>query len=118
MSDPVSSRETRPRRRTIHHVPSPLDPFLRHFLIWVGERADGFNPTLGLKAIAEEFDWQPAFAEVIFTSARSRGLVQPRQLRGTRGKINWSLSPRGLEWLNNHAPRAEHVNGPISNRDE
>jgi hypothetical protein len=80
-------------------VPSPLDPFLVDFLAWIVAHGGNFNPSPGLSAIAEERDWQPAFAEVLFTAARSRGLVHPVTTRAGRGKAAWQISPRGTHWL-------------------
>ena len=99
MSAPGTERVPRSRRHPAPHVASPLDPFLRSFLGWIAAQNGGLNPTQGLKAVAEEFDWQPAFVEVLFTAARSRGLVQPVPARGSRSKIAWQVSPRGAEWL-------------------
>jgi hypothetical protein len=96
MSVPGADRR---RRSPAPHVPSPLDPFLRDFLGWIVGRDGGLNPTQGLSLIAEEFDWQPAFAEVLFTAARSRGFLQPVSGRGRRGKVTWQLSARGTYWL-------------------
>jgi hypothetical protein len=89
----------RPRRSPPPHVPSPLDPFLRDLLGWIASRDGGLNPTLDVVVIAEEFDWQPSFVEVLFTAARSRGLLQPSPARGGRGKVTWLLSARGAHWL-------------------
>jgi hypothetical protein len=102
----------RSRRTAVPHVPSPLDPFLRDFLGWVVAHDGGLNPTQGLKAIAEEFDWQPAFAEVLFTAARSRGLVQSVPLRGSRGKVTWQISARGTNWLDVETKHAEQRTQP------
>jgi hypothetical protein len=96
MSDPAPARTRRP---PAPYVPSPLDPFLREFLGWIASNDGGLNPPQGLTAIAEEFDWQPSFVEVLFTAARSRGLLQPVQTRGSRGKVTWHLSGRGGQWL-------------------
>ena len=96
MSEPGPARR---HRSPTTHIPSPLDPFLRDLLGWIARHDGELNPTQGLTAIAEEFDWQPSFAEVLFTAARSRGLLQPVQPRGSRGKIAWQLSPRGTHWL-------------------
>jgi hypothetical protein len=89
----------RARRTTTHNIPSPLDPFLRRFLGWVSAHDGGLNPTRELQVIAEEFDWQPSFVEVLFTAARSRGLLHPVPTRGSRSKIDWRVTPQGTEWL-------------------
>jgi hypothetical protein len=99
MSAPGTERVPRSRRTATSNIPSPLDPFLRTFLGWVSDRNGGFNPTQELPAIAEELDWQPAFVEVLFTAARSRGLLHPVSTRGSRSKVIWHISPRGAEWL-------------------
>src|SRR4051794_13393582 len=99
MSASGTERLPRSRRTAAPQVPSPLDPFLRAFLGWIIDQNGGLNPTQGLKTIAEEFDWQPAFVEVLFTAARSRGLLQPVPTRGSRSKLTWQVSPRGSEWL-------------------
>jgi hypothetical protein len=94
-------RIPRSRRADTPHVASPLDPFLRIFLSWIVDQNGGLNPAHGLKAIAEECDWQPSFVEVLFTAARSRGLLQPVPTRGSRSRLTWQLSSRGADWLAN-----------------
>jgi len=101
MSASGVERVPRSRRTATPHVSSPLDPFLRLFLGWVIDQNGGLNPSQGLNAIAEEFDWQAAFAEVLFTAARSRGLLQPVPTRGSRSKVTWQITPRGTDWLEN-----------------
>ena len=89
----------RARRAQAPQVPSPLDPFLRDFLHWVDGQPDGLVPPRGIRTLAETLDWQPSFAEVLFTAARSRGLLHPVQGRGGRAKVSWRLSARGKSWF-------------------
>jgi hypothetical protein len=94
-------RDQRPRtqRETVPQAPSPLDPFLLPFLDWVVKQQDGLNPPRDLRTISEVLDWQPSFAEVLFTAARSRGLLKPLPARGNRAKMTWQVSDRGAHWL-------------------
>ena len=87
--------------------PSPLDGFLRRFLVAATEEEDGFSPTLDTVRVATELDCPPAFVEALFTSARTRGLVEPAWTRGPRGRNRWRLSARGEQWQRDHedAPR-------------
>jgi hypothetical protein len=109
MSESAGESTAKRRRAPSHHVPSPLDPFLREFLAWIAALDGGLNPTQGIRSAAEEFDWQPAFVEVLFTAARSRGLVQPVVGKGTRGRAAWQLSARGAAMIENRGQAAPPV---------
>lgn len=86
---------------------SPLDPFLGLFLRRVGEYREGYAPTSHGVAVAAAFDWPPAFAEALFTSARVRGLVEPHRARGSRARNRWCVSARGTRWLEVAAPSTD-----------
>lgn len=79
--------------------PSPLDGFLEAFLRQIRDLPDGYAPVSSARAIAASFDWPPAFAEALFTSARGRGLLEPYRARGARGRVRWQVSARGRKWL-------------------
>jgi hypothetical protein len=109
MSESPREWTAKRRRASSHQVPSPLDPFLRRFLVWIATLDGGLHPAQGLRAAAEEFDWQPDFVEVLFTAARSRGLVQPVFGKGARGRSAWQVSARGAAMIEE---RAEPVLSP------
>jgi hypothetical protein len=103
MSATDRDHRLRSRRETVPQAPSPLDPFLRRFLNWVVDQPQGLNPPRDLQTISEALDWQPSFVEVLFTAARSRGLLKPMPARGSRAKMTWQVSDRGAYWLgSNH----------------
>ena len=79
--------------------PSPLDPFLGEFLRRVMDLTDGYAPLSHGRAIAAALDWPPAFVEALFTSARTRGLLEPLRTRSTRGRSRWRVSARGRAWV-------------------
>ncbi len=79
--------------------PSSLDPFLGEFLRRVIDLTDGYAPLSHGRAIAEALDWPPAFVDALFTSARTRGLLEPFRARGTRGRNRWRVSARGRAWI-------------------
>ncbi len=85
--------------------PSPLDGHLRRFLGFLDGLATGFGPTTDQAAAATACDVSVPFVEVLFTSARIRGLIEPFQPRGARGRYRWRVSPRGDRWQS--APDAE-----------
>lgn len=72
---------------------SPLDPYLARFLQAVRESGDGVQPGAGSRAIVESLDLPAAFVDVLFTSARTRGLLKPQYGRGN--KIRWDVSRSG-----------------------
>jgi hypothetical protein len=81
--------------------PSPLDPFLVTFLRWIEERPGGIAPAAQGPTVGIALDWQPAFGEAIFVSARARGLIEPVHGRGVATRNRWQLSARGRSWLAN-----------------
>ncbi len=85
--------------RTPSTPPSPLDPFVGCFLREIGVLVDGYAPVAHSLVVAEALDWQPAFAEAIFISARARGFVEPYRGVGRRKRSRWQLSGRGQAWL-------------------
>ena len=89
----------RQRAATTEVRPSPLDPFLRPFLDEVAAREDGFSPMSHGAAAAAAQGWPPSFTEVLFTSARGRGLIEPFRSAAARGRPRWRLSTRGAAWL-------------------
>jgi hypothetical protein len=78
---------------------SPFDPYVRPFLAELGRLPEGYAPVAGRDAVAAALDWEPAFAEAVFTSARARGLVEPVWGRGPRNRNRWRVSRKGRRWL-------------------
>jgi hypothetical protein len=109
MSASNPDHQYRSRREVVPQAPSPLDPFLRTFLSWVTQQPQGLTPPRDLRTVSELLDWQPSFVEVLFTAARSRGLLKPIYARGGRNKITWHVSDRGDHWLgSNHRTPTEN----------
>jgi len=78
---------------------SPLDPFLKRFLMEIGDLDQGYQPGAGTSALATSLDLPRAFVEALFTSARTRALVKPQYGRG--GRPAWVVSPSGQRFLDN-----------------
>ena len=79
---------------------SPLDPFLVRFLAAVQESGEGYQPGSETGQIARALDFQKAFVDALFTSARTRGLLKPQYGRGN--KVRWTVSPAGADLLQRH----------------
>ena len=77
--------------------PSPLDPFLARFLELVADRERGFTPGPESAKVAAVLDQPRAFVDMLFTSARMRGLIKPTYGRGN--KAVWTVSPHGCELI-------------------
>jgi len=73
---------------------SPLDAFLARFLSLIAERERGFVPGPQSEKIAGTLGQPRAFIDMLFTSARMRGLIKPSY--GSGNKIVWKVSPAGL----------------------
>lgn len=86
--------------------PSPLDPFLGPFLEEVARHPDGFSPISHGRRIAEERGWPLPFIEALFTSARTRGLIEPFRSPSSRGRPRWRVSAAGQAWLDTGPPDA------------
>lgn len=86
---------------------SPFDPYLYAFLVYLQKHTAVFSPTSAKSAarVAESIDVQPALVEALFTSAASRGLVRP--VPAPRGRIRWSVSRKGEEFLSAYAPAGD-----------
>ncbi len=80
---------------------SPLDPFLREFLVIVDSNESGFQPGPQSAKLASRMGTPQAFVDALFTSARTRGLLKPMYGRGT--KIRWGVSPRGRDFIHEAA---------------
>lgn len=76
---------------------------MRDFLHWIAAKTDGLSPPSDLQRLSDVLDWQPSFTEVLFTAARSRGLLSPVPVRGGKNRLAWQLSARGTHWLNESA---------------
>lgn len=79
-------------------APSPLDASLRAFLGHVATLDGGFAPTTDAGSAATACGVPFPFIEALFTSARIRGLIEPFQPRGARGRYRWRVSARGERW--------------------
>jgi hypothetical protein len=86
-------------RRSQPSPPSPLDPFLASMLASIGRQPAGYAPVSEHQTLAATHDWQPAFVDVLLTSAQRRGLVEAFYPKGARGRTRWRLSRRGLAFL-------------------
>lgn len=91
---------------------SPLDPYLATFLAAIANRAGGFTPGQESRALAEDLELQHPFVDMLFTSARMRGLLKPAYGRGS--KVVWQVSDAGQELIGRLAPPAV---GQDSSRD-
>lgn len=76
---------------------SPLDPFLGKFLRLVAERERGFTPGPESDRLADALGQPRAFVDMLFISARMRGLIKPTYGRG--GKAAWTVTSHGLELI-------------------
>lgn len=72
---------------------SPLDTFLVRFLAAIAERETGFTPGQESTALATYLGMQRPFVDMLFTSARMRGLLKPAYGRGS--KVVWHVSATG-----------------------
>jgi hypothetical protein len=89
-----------PRRPFQQQAPSPLDGHIHTFLDHLDSLPAGFAPstTADVAAAAEACGVAEPFIEVLYTSARTRGLIEPFQPRGSRGRNRWRVSARGKHW--------------------
>ncbi len=78
--------------------PSPLDPHIRCFLQHLETLPAGFAPTTDLGAAGVACSVPEPFIDALFTSAKMRGLIEPFQPRGARGRYRWRVSSRGRQW--------------------
>ena len=81
------------------HVPSPFDPHLTAFLRSVRAIESGFSPTANSAAIAEQLNVEPAFIEMLTTSARRRRFIEPFYAPAHRNTLRWRISARGEAFL-------------------
>src|SRR5688500_18828898 len=79
--------------------PSPLDDFLARFLRCLNRFPNGYSPIADAPRVADDCAIVPAFAEALFVSARTRGLIEPFRARGAKGRYRWQVSRRGSSWL-------------------
>lgn len=89
--------------------PSPFDPYLRAFLVYLRHHAAGFSPVSArsLARAADEIGVDPALVEALFASAHSRGFVRPA--RASRGKSRWDISRKGEQFISAYAsPDDDH----------
>lgn len=84
--------------------PSPLDAHLRSFLEHLTSLDTGFAPANGAGTAATACGVPAPFIDVLFTSARIRGLIEPFQPRGLRGRYRWRVSARGARWQSDLGP--------------
>jgi hypothetical protein len=87
---------------TSQAVTSPFDPFLARFLVAVQAIETGFSPTANSKGIADLLDVDPAFVEMLTTSARRRRFIEAFYAPAHRNTLRWRVSPRGEEYLASH----------------
>lgn len=76
---------------------SPLDPFMARFLGAISEGETGYLSGTDNKTLAESLEMQCAFLDMLFNSARTRGLLKPAYGRGS--KIVWNVSPTGQDLI-------------------
>lgn len=77
--------------------PSPLDQSLTTFLTAIEAIDKGYLPGPDANTLAAELDVPRAFIDMLFVSARTRGLLKPSYGRGS--KIVWHVSPAGLDLI-------------------
>ncbi|HYJ13408.1 MAG TPA: hypothetical protein VEW66_07445 [Thermomicrobiales bacterium] len=87
--------------------PSPLDPFLTRFLELLAERERGFTPGPESDKVAAALGQPRAFIDMLFTSARMRGLIKPTYGRGSRAA--WIVSSHGLELMERQVSSIEQT---------
>jgi hypothetical protein len=77
-----------------------LDHHIHAFLDYLDTLEGGFAPTTNtdVDAAADACHVAGPFIDALFTSARARGLIEPFQARGTRGRNRWRVSSRGKQW--------------------
>lgn len=80
---------------------SPLDAYLVPFLASIAERDPGFTPGHESAVLAERLQMQRAFVDMLFTSARMRGLLKPAYGRGS--KVVWQVSATGQAMIDQAA---------------
>ena len=88
---------------------SPLDPSLARFLLVIAGREGGFTPGQESIALAEKMDVQRQFVDMLFTSARMRGLLKPAYGRGS--KVVWQVSTSGQQLIDRYPST---IDGPVS----
>jgi hypothetical protein len=71
----------------------------------VSDRERGFTPGPESDKMAEALGQPRAFVDMLFTSARMRGLIKPSYGRGS--KAVWHVSPNGLDLIERLAARTE-----------
>jgi len=88
------------RRPFQQQAPSPLDGHILTFLDYLDTLPAGFAPATAsdVTAASEACNVSAPFIEALFTSASTRGLVEPFQPRGARGRYRWRVSSRGKHW--------------------
>ena len=91
---------TMPIRPYTPQVPSPLDTHLRSFLDHLDGLQSGFAPaaSVDIAAAATACNAATPFIDALFTSARTRGLIEPFLPPGARGRYRWRVSARGNDW--------------------
>jgi len=87
-------------------APSPLDLHLRSFLEHLTTLPGGFAPATDGASLATACGVPAPFVDVLFTSAKTRGLIEPFQPRGARGRYRWRVSARGERWRTERASSA------------
>jgi hypothetical protein len=89
-----------PKRPFQPQAPSPLDGYLHTFLDYLDTLPAGFasSTTADVAAAAEACNVSEPFIEALYTSASTRGLIEPFQPRGSRGRNRWRVSARGNHW--------------------
>lgn len=98
-----------PRRPFQQQAPSPLDGYLHAFLDHLDTLPTGFAPasTTDVSAAADACDVSEPFVEALFTSARTRGLIEAFLPRGSRGRYRWRVSSRGKQWRSSSPQRSD-----------
>jgi hypothetical protein len=107
MTDQPATNPPRLSTRGSDQPDSPFDPFLARFLTEIANLPEGLHPLRGHLELAQVTGFDPTFAEALIVSARTRGLLQPVQSKGSRGRIALRVSSRGEAWLARHQPKPD-----------